>query len=108
MNCESDPLYKLKAEVVKAVAHPTRLAVIDILRDGEHCVCKIAERIGSERSNISRHLSVMARAGVLTSRKDGLMVYYSLRTPCVLKFLSCIDEMLRERLIDSAAALKRL
>jgi len=108
MDKAKEQLYRLEAEIIKAAAHPIRLAVIDCLREGERCVCVIAERVGAERSNVSRHLAVMTRAGLLSSRKDGLMVYYSLRTPCILRFLSCVDECLKEQLRESAVVLRSL
>jgi DNA-binding transcriptional ArsR family regulator len=88
-------LYELKASVLRALAHPLRLAIVDFLSGGEQCVCDIAEHVGGERSNVSRHLAVMLRAGVLECRKDGLRVLYSLRAPCVLDFLSCATALLR-------------
>ena len=104
----TDRLYRMKAEVLKALAHPIRLAIIDALRGGERCVCEIAEQVHAERSNVSRHLAVMVRAGVLASRKEGLMVYYALRTPCVLEFFSCVEKVLKQRLAETGAALKAL
>jgi len=97
-----------QADVAKALAHPLRVAIVGFLRDGEQCVCDIAEHVGAERSNVSRHLSVMVGAGVLGCRKDGLKVFYELKTPCVLRFLGCIDEVLRESAAHSAAMLKAL
>ena len=90
-------LYERQAEIAKAVAHPLRIAVIDFLKDGERCVCDIAERVGSERSNVSRHLSVMVNAGVLSCRKEGLKVFYCLRTPCVVDFLCCATQVLKHQ-----------
>ena len=108
MDEESKRLYEMKAEVMKAVAHPIRLAILDTLRDGEKCVCKITEAVEAERSNVSRHLAVMVKAGLLTSRKEGLMVYYGLRAPCVLNFLGCVVGVLREQLEANNAVLDRL
>lgn len=109
MNDEQAKLYRMKADVVRAVAHPIRLAIVDVLDDdGEVCVCDIAERVGAERSNVSRHLSVMVNAGVLESRKDGLMVMYRLRTPCIRQFIGCIETMLKNRLEETAACLRTL
>jgi DNA-binding transcriptional ArsR family regulator len=88
-------LFEKQAEIAKAVAHPLRVAVIDFLKDGEKCVCDIAEHVGSERSNVSRHLAVMAHAGVLSCRKDGLKVFYNLRTPCIAECLSCITAVVK-------------
>lgn len=89
-------LFEKQAEIAKAIAHPYRIAIIDFLRDGEQCVCDIAEHIGAERSNASRHLSVMQSAGVVGSRKDGLKVMYRLNTPCILDFFSCTTQCLKD------------
>lgn len=102
------PLYERQAEIAKAVAHPLRVAVIDFLRDGEKCVCDIAEQIGSERSNVSRHLSVMVGAGVLTCRKEGLKVFYALRTPCIAEFLSCVTRVVKQQAKDNERLLAAL
>jgi DNA-binding transcriptional ArsR family regulator len=90
-------LFERQAEIAKAIAHPLRVAVIDFLKDGQRCVCDIAEHVGSERSNVSRHLSVMVNAGVLDSRKEGLKVFYWLRTPCVVDFLGCATRVLKHQ-----------
>ena len=101
-------LFEKQAEIAKAIAHPLRIAIVDFLRDGEQCVCDIAESIGSERSNVSRHLSVMVNAGVLEYRKEGLKVIYSLRTPCILEFFSCVTDVLKQQVRDSKELLKAL
>ena len=90
-------LFQKQAEVAKAIAHPLRIAIIDFLKDGEQCVCDIAEHIGSERSNVSRHLSVMVNAGVLEYHKEGLKVIYRLKCPCFLDFFSCIIRVLKQQ-----------
>lgn len=101
-------LFEKQAEVVKSIAHPLRIAVIDFLKDGEQCVCDIADFIGAERSNVSRHLSVMVNSGVLDSRKDGLKMIYRLKTPCVLNFISCVTEVLAEQLRGDLQLLKQI
>jgi ArsR family transcriptional regulator len=101
-------IFRKQAEIIKAVAHPLRIAILDVLKDGEQCVCDIAKYVGSERSNVSRHLSVMVGAGVLECRKEGLKVIYRLKTPCVLKFLSCITDVLRRQIKDSEMLLEVL
>lgn len=108
MDTETKKLYELKAELVRAVAHPIRLAIVEFLKDGEQCVCDIADRVGAERSNVSRHLAVMLKSGVLEHRKDGLRMMYSLKTPCIVNFLSCITMALRERAEADKAVLRRL
>jgi DNA-binding transcriptional ArsR family regulator len=99
-------LFQKQAEIVKAIAHPLRIAILDFLKDGEQCVCDIAEHVGSERSNVSRHLSVMVNAGVLEHRKEGLKVIYKLRTPCILEFFSCITASLKQQVKADEKLLK--
>jgi DNA-binding transcriptional ArsR family regulator len=101
-------LFEKQAEIAKSIAHPLRIAIIDFLKDGEQCVCDIAEYVGSERSNVSRHLSVMVNAGVLEYRKQGLKVIYKLKTPCILDFFSCIRRVLKQQVKDSKQLLKAL
>ena len=101
-------LYKKQAEVVQAVAHPLRIAILYFLADGPQCVCDIAEHIGSERSNVSRHLAVMLNAGLLEQRKEGLKVIYKVKTPCLFKFLSCVSGVLKEQIEDSKKLAKML
>jgi ArsR family transcriptional regulator len=98
-------LYEMKAEMIQAVGHPIRLAIVEHLRNGEQCVCDIAAHVGAKRPNVSRHLAVMLKAGVVDSRKDGLRALYSLRTPCILAFLACVSDALRERVALDRAAL---
>ena len=101
-------LFKKQAEIAKAIAHPLRIAILDFLKDGEQCVCDIAEYVGSERSNVSRHLSVMVNAGVLGSRKEGLNVIYKLKTPCILECFSCITTCLKQQARESEKLLSAL
>ena len=97
--------YRRQADVVQALAHPIRIAIADLLKQGERCVCDIADHIGAERSNVSRHLSVMLKAGVVSTRKEGVMVFYELRTPCILNFLACATDVLRHNLEEEAKTL---
>jgi DNA-binding transcriptional ArsR family regulator len=98
-------LFEKQAEIVKAITHPIRIAIVDFLKDGEQCVCNIAEHIGSEQSNVSRHLSVMVSSGVLEHRKVGLKVIYWLKCPCILDFFSCITTILKQQAKDNTALL---
>jgi len=101
-------LYQLKAEIIQAAAHPLRLAMIDFLSHGEQCVCDITEHVNAQRSNVSRHLALMLKAGILECRKEGLKVIYSLKTPCILNFLSCVNNVLKEKMASQAAVLAQL
>ena len=101
-------LFEKQAEIAKAIAHPLRIAILDFLKDGEQCVCDIAGHLRCEQSNVSRHLSVMAGAGLLECRKEGLKVIYKLRTPCILECFSCITTCLKQRARDNERLLKTL
>ncbi len=101
-------LFEKQAEIAKAIAHPLRIAIVDFLKDGQQCVCDIAEYVGSERSNVSRHLSVMVNAGVLEYRKEGLKVIYRLRTPCILDFFACVTGVLKQQAKDNQKLLAAL
>ena len=101
-------LFQKQAEIAKAITHPLRIAIMDFLKDGEQCVCDIAEYVGSERSNVSRHLSVMVNAGVLEHRKEGLRVIYKLKTPCILEFFACMTTCLKQQAKDSEKLLAAL
>ncbi|MHC4396019.1 MAG: ArsR/SmtB family transcription factor [Planctomycetota bacterium] len=101
-------LFEKQAEIAKAIAHPIRIAIVDFLKKGGQCVCDIAKYVGSERSNVSRHLSVMVAAGVLESHKKGLKVIYKLKTPCILDFFSCATACLRQQAQDNKKLLKVL
>lgn len=108
MDREAKTLYKLKAEVIAAAGHPIRLAVIDFLRNGEQCVCDISTYVGAKRSNVSRHLGVLLNAGIVSQRKDGLKMMYSLRTPCVLNFMKCVEGVLRQNAHEASELLGSL
>ncbi|MGA2172980.1 MAG: metalloregulator ArsR/SmtB family transcription factor [Sedimentisphaerales bacterium] len=101
-------LFQKQAQIAQAIGHPLRLEIIDFLKNGEQCVCDIAEQIGAERSNVSRHLSVMVAAGVLEHRKEGLKVIYRLKCPCILDFFSCMTGVLKQRVKDDKEILEVL
>jgi len=90
-------LFEHQAEVIKAVAHPVRIAIVDFLKDREQCVCDIVTHVGAQRSNVSRHLAVMVNVGVLSFRKEGLKVIYRLETCCMLEFLGCVAKVVEQR-----------
>jgi ArsR family transcriptional regulator len=101
-------LFEKKAAIAKAIAHPVRVAVLEFVKGKEQCVCDIAEAVGTERSNLSKHLSLMVGAGVLISRKEGLKVFYRIKTPCILKFLDCLNDCLKEQAAEQQQLLESL
>lgn len=88
-------VYEERAKIIKALAHPSRLMMIDALADGEQCVCKLQELVGSDISTVSKHLSLMKEAGIVGDRKVGQQVFYSLRVPCITNFFGCIEAVMK-------------
>lgn len=86
--------YTSRAEVMKALAHPSRLMMLDALAEGEKCVCELQAVVGSSMPTVSTHLAQMRNAGIIEGRRDGNQVYYRLLVPCVLKLFQCIDAVL--------------
>jgi len=107
-NTYNQSLCEKKAGIFAAAGHPIRLAILEFLADGEQCVCDIAGHVGAERSNVSRHLSVLLGAGLVAQRKDGLRMIYSLKTPCILNFIKCVEGVVRDQARDAAAMLDKL
>jgi ArsR family transcriptional regulator len=89
-------IYKFKTSIVKALANPIRLMIVDCLRSGEKCVSEIIEAIGEEQSTISKSLGVLKAHHIIKDRKNGLNVYYSLKICCIDKFLNGLDMMIAE------------
>jgi ArsR family transcriptional regulator len=92
--------YVSRAEVLKALAHPTRLEIVEILSGGEICVTDIQLKLGFNISTISRHLAELKNAGLVCGVKRGLQVYYRLRRPCVMQFFRCLDDLKTEQTND--------
>ena len=91
MTATAQAKYKHQARIMKALAHPTRLFIVDELSHGERCVCALRDMIGVEMPTVSRHLGVLKNAGILEDQKRGLQVFYRLRVPCVLNFFKCVE-----------------
>lgn len=99
-------LFEAKAQVLKALAHPTRLWIAEQLEQGEMCVCEFVDQIDADFSTISKHLSVMKQAGIVEDDKRGKQVYYTLKVPCVLSFMHCVEEVIASKAKAQAALLK--
>lgn len=101
-----DSTHILHEEVLKAIAQETRLSILELLRDGERCVCEIFPAINQEQSNVSRHLNMMQKAGILTRRKDGLKIFYAVKHPEVLAIVD-LATLIATREAGSRQALLR-
>jgi len=84
----STPLYQLKAEFFKTLGHPARIRALELLSEREHSVGEMLPEVGVEPANLSQQLAVLRRAGLVTTRKEGSTVYYSLTSPHVAELLT--------------------
>jgi ArsR family transcriptional regulator len=87
--------HDFQAEILKAIAQETRLSILELLRDGERCVCEIFPAINYEQSNVSRHLNMMLKAGILTRRKEGLKIFYAVKHAEVLAIVDLAAAILK-------------
>lgn len=87
-------MLQLKADVFKALAHPTRVGILELLKNGELCVCDIYEELNVEQANTSQHLAVLKNQDILESRKEGLRVIYSIKYPEVIELLEVANKIL--------------
>jgi ArsR family transcriptional regulator len=93
MTRQTQKKYNTRAKLIKALAHPTRLFIVEQLSKQKECVCNLTEMVGVDISTISKHLAILKKAGIVENRKEGLQVCYSLKTKCVKKLLNCINHM---------------
>jgi len=84
----STPLYRLKAEFFKTLGHPARIRVLELLSERDHAVAEMLPEVGIEPAHLSQQLAVLRRAGLVTSRKEGSSVRYSLTSPHVAELLA--------------------
>lgn len=107
MDAKMKQKYEARARVIKAMAHPSRLFIVDELSRGERCVCELRDMIGADISTVSKHLSVLKDAGIVEDDKRGLQVFYCLRVPCILNFFGCVEDVLVANARRGAAVAKR-
>ena len=103
-----DMVFKIKADFLKALAHPARLQVIEYLKGGEASVGKLVQALGVEQSSLSRHLGTLRDLGVLEARQEKTNVFYKLHDHDIFKVLRPIAELLRRKLRKSEKILKSL
>jgi ArsR family transcriptional regulator len=95
MDKKTEARLEARAAIIKAMAHPARLFIVEELSKGERCVSELTDGIGADVSTVSRHLSVLRNAGIVAHRKEGAQVFYTLRCPCVLNFFTCVESVLK-------------
>ena len=97
---EKDSFYNLHADVCKTISNPNRQAIIDIIRDGEMSVTELVNRTGISQANLSQHLAILRSKGVVSTRREGNNIYYSISNPKILKAYDLISEVLEEMLLS--------
>ena len=106
MDASTQARFETRARVIKAMAHPTRLFIVDTLAAGERCVCDLTEMVGADMSTVSKHLSLLKAAGLVRDDKRGSQVFYSLSVPCVLGFFSCVESVLKSQAEERLGAIR--
>lgn len=86
---------RARARIMKALAHPSRIFIVERLRERAHCVCELTAMIGADISTVSKHLGVLKNAGIVEDERRGAQIFYFLKCPCVVDFLSCAEAVLR-------------
>ena len=103
-----DRVLELKSEILKALAQPTRMKILECLRDGEKCICEIVPAINGEQSNISRHISLMQKTHLVSTRKEGVRVMVKVSDPKVFAILDSIGLLLKKQIIETGKLVQEL
>jgi ArsR family transcriptional regulator len=99
---------ELKAEILKALAQPTRLKILECIRGGEKCICEIVPEINGEQSNISRHISVMQKSNLISTRKDGVRVMVKVKEPEIFEIIDRVGVFLKKQIQEQRRLLARI
>ncbi len=103
-----DMIFQSQADYFKALSHPARLKILHLLRDGEKCVCEIVPLLGMEQSNVSRHLAIMRKEGILSSQKKGLKVTYSTTNKTIYELIDMSKTIMVSHLEKKRATILKL
>ncbi|MBU1318218.1 MAG: metalloregulator ArsR/SmtB family transcription factor [candidate division Zixibacteria bacterium] len=98
--------FEARARIIKAMAHPTRLFIVDALSERERCVAELTDMIGADMSTVSKHLAVLRNVGIVDVDKRGSQVYYRLRVKCILNFFSCVETVLKSTAEEQLALIE--
>lgn len=103
-----DSLRRFKADIFQSLAHPTRIAIIELLGQGEFSAGELIERLGMEQANVSQHLAVLRSRQLVVNRKAGNQVFYSVRDPILLEVLALMRSYFQKHLAESMALLEEI
>jgi ArsR family transcriptional regulator len=98
MNGKPKDHYEFRAAIAKALAHPSRLLILDTLQQEERCVCELTELVGADQSTVSKHLAILKSAGLVAHRKEASMSYYRLTCPCLDAFFGCMESVMKQNI----------
>ncbi len=101
-------VFKVKADLLRSLAHPSRLAILEYLREKEASVGEMVSGLGIEQSSLSKHLSVLKQSGMLNSRQEKVTVYYSVKDKDIFIVLRTISEILMKKFREGEVVLKHL
>lgn len=104
----SDSLRRFKAEFFKALSHPMRIQILELLRDRERTVTELQDQIGAESSSISQQLSVLRVRNIVETRKEGTSVFYRVRDPALFALLDAARRVFDNHLVDTRTMLEQL
>ena len=107
MDSATKARFAAKARIIKAMAHPTRLFIVDELSRQSRCVCELTEMIGADVSTVSKHLSILRTAGIVEDEKRGVQVWYTLKMPCILNFFGCVEQVQKRTAKEHLATISR-
>lgn len=105
---DQPPVFEVKAELFKALAHPARIRALEVLAEGERSVSELQPDVGIESAHLSQQLGVLRRAGLVATRKDGTTVYYSIKDPLLVELLAAAKALLIKSLTESRDLLAEL
>ncbi len=98
--------YESRAQIIKAISHPSRLFIIEELHNSPRSVGELTYMIGDDASTVSKHLSILKNSGLVYDKRNGTSIIYHLKSPCVLNFISCIEDVLESRVKSEMEALQ--
>ena len=101
-----EKMFQMHAEVCKSMANPTRLRIMNLLREGEKSVEELRGRLGLPKANLSQHLSVLRHRRIVSTRRDGLNIYYKVANPKMIRACDILREVLFEQLREGGQLMK--
>jgi len=103
---KTELVFELHAQICQAIGHPKRMQILELLREGERCVCKIGPALGMRQANVSQHLSILRAAGVVLTRREGVWIHYRVADPRIFTALDLMRELIAARMGETHALIE--